>query len=338
MESVLLNEFNVSLLSMGKALSKFFGVPYEPYRPGRVSPSGVINKLTRAYVEANFWVPIENSPEGLVILSTDPERHHKLGTVSHFFPNMNLLFRVCTIREFRFTVDQLYGSSSASKVSLEVDSDLSVTHQSAFDGWVVEEGSALNQHQIATYSGVETVAEFTQNLERVSDKIQATQNFDEIMQEVSNDICCLFDADRLSIYEVGLDKISLVSKIQTGLRAFEAINLPISEQSIAGYAALKNRMLNIADAYNNAELSAYSPNLRMMQNIDRCTGYRTRQILVAPIMHNSKTDNELVGVIQLINNKTNRPFPVEMESGLQKLTQVLATALCQVPPKVRRSV
>ena len=50
--------------------------------------------------------------------------------------------------------------------------------------------------------------EFTKNLNHVTNKIHATSNIDEIMLDVSKDICTLFNADRLTIYVVGDDNIS----------------------------------------------------------------------------------------------------------------------------------
>jgi len=62
-----------------------------------------------------------------------------------------------------------------------------------------------------------TRLELTRNLNQVTNKIHATSNIDEIMLDVSKDICTLFNADRLTIYMVGDDKSSLVSKVKTGL-------------------------------------------------------------------------------------------------------------------------
>src|SRR5665811_2429096 len=80
--------------------------------------------------------------------------------------------------------------------------------------------------------------EFNKNLNQVNNKIHATGNVDEIMLDVSKDICALFNADRLTIYVVGEDNISLVSKVKTGLNSFKDLKLPIAEQSLAGYAAM----------------------------------------------------------------------------------------------------
>src|SRR4030065_91583 len=83
--------------------------------------------------------------------------------------------------------------------------------------------------------------EFTKNLHHVTNKIHATGNVDEIMLDVSKDICALFNADRLTIYVVGEDNVSLVSKVKTGLNSFKDLKLPIAEQSIAGFAAMNKK-------------------------------------------------------------------------------------------------
>ena len=169
--------------------------------------------------------------------------------------------------------------------------------------------------------------QFTKNLNLVTNKIHATSNIDEIMLDVTKDICNLFNADRLTIYIVGDDRASLVSKVKTGLNSFKDLKLPIAEQSIAGYAALNKKMLNLKDVYDEKELSSHSPHLRFLQDVDRRTGYRTKQMLVAPIVEQGT--NDLVGVIQLINNKAGQPFPSMVEDGVRELAQTLAVALRQ---------
>jgi type II secretory ATPase GspE/PulE/Tfp pilus assembly ATPase PilB-like protein/GAF domain-containing protein len=169
--------------------------------------------------------------------------------------------------------------------------------------------------------------EITRNLNHVTNKIHATSNIDEIMLDVSKDICTLFNADRLTIYMVGDDKASLVSKVKTGLNSFKDLKLPIAEQSIAGYVAFNKKLLNIKDVYDESELARHSPQLRFLQDVDKRTGYRTKQMLVAPIVEAGT--NELVGVIQVINNKAGTPFPSMVEEGVIELAQTLSVALRQ---------
>ena len=124
---------------------------------------------------------------------------------------------------------------------------------------------------------------FLKNLQTVTNKIHATSNVDEIMLELSQDICSLFNADRLTIYVLGEDKQSIVSKIKTGLNSFKDIRLPISEQSVAGYVAATKSSVNIRDVYDDVELQQYSPNMQFLKEVDRRTGYRSKQMLLSLI-------------------------------------------------------
>src|SRR3970040_1763925 len=102
---------------------------------------------------------------------------------------------------------------------------------------------------------------FQQRLQAVTNKIHATKNIDEIILELSQDLCGLFNADRLTIYVVSEDRGSIVSKVKTGLNSFKDIKLPINDQSIAGFVAAHKRPINIRDVYDDNELKRYSPNL-----------------------------------------------------------------------------
>ena len=168
---------------------------------------------------------------------------------------------------------------------------------------------------------------FQQKLQAVTNRIHATSNIDEIMVELSQELCDLFQSDRLTIYVTSDDKSSIVSKVKTGLASFKDIKLPINEQSIAGYVAFHKRVINVRDAYDDAELKSYGPQVNFLKAVDVKTGYRTRQMLVGPIL-DAKT-RELVGVIQIINSRTGRPFPPIMEEGVVQLAETLSIALQQ---------
>src|SRR5712664_2397165 len=147
------------------------------------------------------------------------------------------------------------------------------------------------------------------------------------MLEVSADICALFNADRLTIYSVGEDRQAIISKVKTGLNSFKDLKLPIAEHSIAGYVALSKKTVNLKDVYDDGELRALNANLRFLQEVDKRTGYRTKQMLVAPIVEPGTS--ELIGVIQIINNKTGVPFGGLAEEGVLELAQTLAIAFKQ---------
>ncbi len=174
--------------------------------------------------------------------------------------------------------------------------------------------------------GVSGQLSFTKSLNDVINKVHAANNIDEIMLDVSKDICTSFNADRLTIYVVGEDGASLISKVKTGLNSFKDLKLPIAEQSVAGYVGVHKKTLNIKDVYDEEELAGHSNHLRFLQEVDKRTGYRTKQMLIVPILDQ---DNGLVGVIQVINNKAGLPFSSMVEEGLQELAQSMAVALRQ---------
>ena len=82
---------------------------------------------------------------------------------------------------------------------------------------------------------------FSKKLQAVTNRIHSTQNVDEIILDVSRDICQLFEADRMTVYITSEDGSSIVSKVKTGLNSFKDIKLPISESSLAGYCAAMGR-------------------------------------------------------------------------------------------------
>lgn len=188
----------------------------------------------------------------------------------------------------------------------------------------------------ANVADMTTKLAFSKKLQAVTNRIHSTQNVDEIMLDVTRDICQLFDADRLTIYTMSEDGQSIVSKVKSGLNSFKDIKLPLSESSIAGCCALNKRFMSIKDVYDDAELKIYSPNLSFLKAVDQRTGYRTKQMMVAPIV--AAEGNDLLGVIQVINHLSGTPFPGLFEEGLVELSKTLAIAFRvrqQIPGQIK---
>jgi hypothetical protein len=186
-------------------------------------------------------------------------------------------------------------------------------------------------------NGIDQPLRFFKALQSVTNKIHSTGNVDEIMLDLSQDICDLFTCDRLTIYAISEDKTRIDSKIKTALHAFKDFSLPISEKSIAGYAALTKKLINLRDVYDESELLLYSPGLRFLKKVDQRTKYKTKQLLSAPIL-NAQT-NELLGVVQLINSRNDLAFPPIVEEGVKEFCETLAIAFAQrsKPPAIIKS-
>lgn len=161
------------------------------------------------------------------------------------------------------------------------------------------------------------------NTELLAERIARARDLDEIMLDLTDAVRKAFRADRATIYAIGDDHASLVSKIRTGADAYTQLKLPISAHSIAGYVALARCPVNLRDVYDEAELRTHAPDLRFQPGVDRRTGYRTREMLAAPLLR----DGAVLGVVQLINNLGGGAFSPEIVAGVGSLAEVLASAL-----------
>ncbi|MFM9878900.1 MAG: GspE/PulE family protein [Burkholderiaceae bacterium] len=181
--------------------------------------------------------------------------------------------------------------------------------------------------------GVTFEALFYRQLQTVTTRIHDTENIDQIMMEASQDICRLLNADRLTLYALNEDKSAIISKIKTGLNASKDLKLPISAQSIAGYVAMSKELINIADVYDEEALRRIHPTLSFLKEVDKRSGYRTKQMLVVPILNGTT----LHGVLQVINNKSDRIFGDLEVEGAAQLCKTLATAIRQRMQKAEDS-
>ncbi|HDG98896.1 MAG TPA: GspE/PulE family protein, partial [Desulfobacterales bacterium] len=145
---------------------------------------------------------------------------------------------------------------------------------------------------------------------------------DDILLNLQSEILSLFDADRITIYVVDGIRKQIVSRFKTGNEINE-IRVPIEKSSIAGYCAATGILVNIRDAYNDKELQSINPQLRFDKSWDQKTGYKTTQVLVAPITYNKF----LLGVIQLINKKNGDVFGKEDERSVKEIAKVLGIAI-----------
>ena len=173
--------------------------------------------------------------------------------------------------------------------------------------------------------GITFEALFYKQLHNVTARIHDTENLEQIMLEASQDICRLLNADRLTLYAVNEDRTAIISKVKTGLNSSRDLKLPISPQSLAGYAAFSKQQLNLADVYDEDSLKQIHPALTFLKEVDKRSGYRTRQMLVAPILDGAV----LHGVLQIINNKSDQPFGTLEVEGVAQLCKTLATAIRQ---------
>lgn len=163
--------------------------------------------------------------------------------------------------------------------------------------------------------------QFSKKLNFITNKINASKNIDDILINLRESILGLFDADRITIYIVDGANKEIVSRFKTGKETNE-IRVPINNKSIAGYSARSGKIASIVNAYDNNELKGINPELTFDRSWDEKTGFRTRQVLVAPI----KFNKYLLGVIQLINKVNGKHFTLEDQKSVIEIAKVLGIA------------
>ncbi len=169
---------------------------------------------------------------------------------------------------------------------------------------------------------LETEVEYRTRLQEICSKIYAAMNLDEIILNYRDEIIELFTADRITIYYVDGIKRELVSRIKSGNEVNE-IRVPISPTSISGFSVHKKQLVNISDVYNTTELKKIDPALEFDSSWDRKTGFRTKQVLVVPIMYKTF----MLGALQFINRKDSGPFSKTDESFAKELAKIMGIAM-----------
>jgi HD-GYP domain-containing protein (c-di-GMP phosphodiesterase class II) len=128
-------------------------------------------------------------------------------------------------------------------------------------------------------------------------------NFYDLLNTIMTKMMDLTNADAGTLYVV--EDEQLVFRIMKTLSlnichgAADQIDLPPIElnaetvDNISAYAAINNELVSIDDVYESSRFNFSGP-----KNYDNLTGYKTQSMLVFPL---ATTENEVIGVIQLIN-------------------------------------
>jgi type II secretory ATPase GspE/PulE/Tfp pilus assembly ATPase PilB-like protein len=166
----------------------------------------------------------------------------------------------------------------------------------------------------------------------ITNRIHAAQNIKQILVDLKDGILNLFNAHSITIYVVDRPRNEIFSMLVVGAQVKE-IRVPINNRSIAGYVANTGKTVSIADTYDTAELKVIDKELTFDVSWDKKSGFRTKQILAAPIFH----DKTLMGVLQILNKKGgNGRFSDDERGFLQEIAEVLGVAFFNQERYARR--
>jgi type II secretory ATPase GspE/PulE/Tfp pilus assembly ATPase PilB-like protein len=160
-----------------------------------------------------------------------------------------------------------------------------------------------------------------QRLVHLIDRIHSAKTLDTIFIEVQGELLTFFEADRMTLYAIDVERKEIYSKF-LALDSVKEIRVPISAKSVAGFVALTRQTVNIADAYDSNELKRLSPELHFDGSFDKRTGFRTAQILCMPILHEGK----VLGVVQILNKKHGPRFTRDDEATVARIARTLGIA------------
>lgn len=121
----------------------------------------------------------------------------------------------------------------------------------------------------------------------ISRSMAATVDLDSLLALIIDRAMELLDAERASLFLFDRGTNELYSRVAAGTKE---IRFP-ADRGIAGAAVKNGQTLNVPDAYADE---------RFNPEIDRTTGFRTRNILTIPLRD---YEGALVGVLQVLNKR-----------------------------------
>lgn len=149
-----------------------------------------------------------------------------------------------------------------------------------------------------------------QSILDVAKAMTAERSLERLLGLVVDEAAKVAEADRCSLFLADRERGELWSKVAHGAKE---IRFPLG-QGIAGAVAATGQPIRIDDAYADA---------RFNPNVDRTSGYRTRNILTVPMRN---TRGEVVGVLQALNRRDGA-FTDEDEELLGALAGPAASAI-----------
>ncbi len=143
-------------------------------------------------------------------------------------------------------------------------------------------------------------------LNNIGVALSAERDINKLLEQIllkSREITAA-DAGSLYLVERGKEKESAegdrlrfkLTQNDSVVAPFEEFTMALNDTSMAGYAALTGKSVNVADAYHLPPGSPY----KISRSFDEKSGYRTRSMLVVPMRDHVGT---VIGVVQLINKK-----------------------------------
>ncbi|UCD32459.1 MAG: type II/IV secretion system protein, partial [Desulfobacterales bacterium] len=93
-ENVLMADFQISKQDIGKALSKFYNLPFVAYNSNLPTPRDLLEGLNVPFMRNYVWVPLSMEDGKIVILIDNPHDLQKVGEIKSLFSGKPITFKV----------------------------------------------------------------------------------------------------------------------------------------------------------------------------------------------------------------------------------------------------
>ncbi|MCM1193112.1 MAG: GAF domain-containing protein [Butyrivibrio sp.] len=164
-------------------------------------------------------------------------------------------------------------------------------------------------------------------------QLTAERDYDELLAKIIGCAMELTECDGGTLYLFEQDclqfcimKNKSLGIDQKGTKDEKYPPVTMDEKNICAYAAIHREFLNIEDAYSSSQFDFSGP-----REYDKLTGYRTKSMLVFPLISH---EEKLIGVVQLINAKNEAgeiiPFSRDCEKVLKSLGSQAAVAVANM--------
>jgi|CXWL01.1.fsa_nt_gi type II secretory ATPase GspE/PulE/Tfp pilus assembly ATPase PilB-like protein len=159
-----------------------------------------------------------------------------------------------------------------------------------------------------------------EELRPILTQILEAKELDQVLLDLTRPILTLFQAEKLIFYGVDAEKQEAFLRVPS-LGEGHSLRCPLTEHNLSGLSCRQQRVLNVRDVYNPAELTSLHPQLTHDSSWDKKTGFRTKQVLTCPILVDPTTP---IGVLQIINKRGGMPFTSRDEELLSEIGKNLA--------------
>src|SRR5439155_8355918 len=152
----------------------------------------------------------------------------------------------------------------------------------------------------------------SETLLRVMRAVSSELALDQLLSKIVDMTSEVMNAERTTLFLLDHERCDLWSKVAQGIGT-QDIRVPLGA-GIVGHVAVAGEVVNIPDVYADA---------RFNPEVDRRTGYRTRNMLCMPLRNDR---GEIIGVMQVLNKRAGA-FNDEDEMLLNALGSQTSIAL-----------